>query len=171
MGYIFRLARNLLYTPSHTISLTGNTYHSLCYTSHGALVGMRNSLMTDRSHEPLHHKQTLYHKATSCSHYGKKKELFYLTTHSTHFIYGYMVLNLPWDWLCERDWSQSDHTATRCLLHWVSAASPIYSSRDLDFLFQNNLRSVKVKPKRTEEGNVLFNNTLNTFYLQNEPLR
>ena len=36
MGYSFRLtARVLLYAP----------YHSLCYTSHGALAGMRNSSM------------------------------------------------------------------------------------------------------------------------------
>ena len=24
---------------------------------------------------------------------GEKKEMFYLTTHSTHFIYGYMALD------------------------------------------------------------------------------
>ena len=35
-----------------------NTYHSLCYTSHGAMAGMRNSLngsiMRDRSNDPSH---------------------------------------------------------------------------------------------------------------------
>ena len=47
MGYSFRLAaRVLLYAPSHR---EDNTYHSLCYTSHGALAGMRNSSMG-----PLH---------------------------------------------------------------------------------------------------------------------
>ena len=43
IGYSFRLtARVLLYAPSHRQDIT---YHSLCYTSHGALAGMRNSSM------------------------------------------------------------------------------------------------------------------------------
>ena len=41
MGYSFRLiARVLLYAPSHRQDCT---YHSLCYTSRGALAGTRNS--------------------------------------------------------------------------------------------------------------------------------
>ena len=47
MGYSFRLAaRVLLYAPSHR---QDNTYHGVCYTSHGALAGMRNNSMG-----PLH---------------------------------------------------------------------------------------------------------------------
>ena len=47
MGYSFRLAaRVLLYASSHK---QDNTHHSLCYTSCGALSGMRN-----RSMGPLH---------------------------------------------------------------------------------------------------------------------
>ena len=43
IGYSYRLtARVLLYAPSHR---QDNTYHSLCYTSHGALTGTRNSSM------------------------------------------------------------------------------------------------------------------------------
>ena len=43
IGYSFRLAaRVLLYAPSHR---QDNTYHGLCYTSRGALAGMRNSSM------------------------------------------------------------------------------------------------------------------------------
>ena len=43
MGYSFRLAaRVLLYAPFHK---QDNTYHSLCYTSRGALAGTRNSSM------------------------------------------------------------------------------------------------------------------------------
>ena len=43
MGYSYRLTeRVLLYAPSHR---QDNTYHSLCYTSHGALAGTRNSSM------------------------------------------------------------------------------------------------------------------------------
>ena len=42
-GYSFQLAaRVLLYASSHR---PDNTYHSLCYTSYGALPGMRNSSM------------------------------------------------------------------------------------------------------------------------------
>ena len=41
MSYFSWLAAtDLLYAPSHR---QGSTYHSLCYTSHGALVGTRNS--------------------------------------------------------------------------------------------------------------------------------
>ena len=43
MGYSFWLtARVLLHAPSHR---QDSTYHSLCYTSRGALAGMRNSSM------------------------------------------------------------------------------------------------------------------------------
>ena len=43
IGHSFRLtARVLLYAPSYR---QDSTYHSLCYTSHGALAGTRNSLM------------------------------------------------------------------------------------------------------------------------------
>ena len=43
IGYSLRLTtRALLYAPSHR---QDNTYHSLCYTSSGALPGTRNSSM------------------------------------------------------------------------------------------------------------------------------
>ena len=42
IGYSFRLTARVLYAPSHR---QDSTYHSLCYTSHGALAGMRNSSM------------------------------------------------------------------------------------------------------------------------------
>ena len=43
VGYSFRLAaRVLLYASSHR---QDSTYHGLCYTSRGALAGMRNSSM------------------------------------------------------------------------------------------------------------------------------
>ena len=43
IGYSFQLAaRVLLYAPSHR---QDSTYHGLCYTSRGALAGMRNSPM------------------------------------------------------------------------------------------------------------------------------
>ena len=43
IGFSYQLtARVLLYAPSHR---QDNTYHGLCYTSHGALAGTRNSSM------------------------------------------------------------------------------------------------------------------------------
>ena len=42
-GYSFWLAaKNFLYAPSQR---KDSTYHGICYTSCGALAGMRNSLM------------------------------------------------------------------------------------------------------------------------------
>ena len=61
IGYTFQLAaRVLLYAPSHR---QDNTYHSLCYTSRGALAGTRTSSL-DPPHEgsirqPSHHERTL----------------------------------------------------------------------------------------------------------------
>ena len=43
IGYSYRLtARVLLYAPSHR---KDNTYHSLCYTSRGAMAGMRTDVV------------------------------------------------------------------------------------------------------------------------------
>ena len=51
IGYSYRLtARVLLYAPSHR---QDNTYHGLCYTSRGALAGMRNSSMGLCRRSPL----------------------------------------------------------------------------------------------------------------------
>ena len=65
IGYSFRLAaRVLLYAPYRQDS----TYHNLCFTSSGALVGTRNgSNMRDRSDDPSHYERTLYYGATSRS--------------------------------------------------------------------------------------------------------
>ena len=70
IGYSYRLtARVLLYAPSHR---QDNTYHGLCYTSRGALVGTRNSSMGPPNEgsirDPSHHERTLYLWATSRSH-------------------------------------------------------------------------------------------------------
>ena len=57
IGYSFRLmARVLLYAPSHR---QDSTYHGLCYTSCGTLVGTRNSSIKDGSDDPSHHERTL----------------------------------------------------------------------------------------------------------------
>ena len=67
MGYSFRLAAMvLLYAPSHR---QNSTHHGLCYTSQGALDGMRNSLMgppwgfDPRIHRTISGRS--YHGATS----------------------------------------------------------------------------------------------------------
>ena len=45
IGYSFRLiARVLLYAPSHR---QDSTYHDLCFTSRGALAGMRNAAFVE----------------------------------------------------------------------------------------------------------------------------
>ena len=71
MGCSFRLAaRVLLYASSHR---QDNTYHSLCYTSRGALAGT----MKDRSDDPSHHERTLCHRATSRSWCNKGSDIYY----------------------------------------------------------------------------------------------
>ena len=110
IGYSLQLAeRVLLYTSTHR---QNNAYHGLCYTSRGTLAGTRNSWMgpprridptTDRTMS-----ERSYHGATSrssahrcitkparfCFYDSRKREMFYLTTHSTHFIYGYMASDI-----------------------------------------------------------------------------
>ena len=51
--------------------------------------------MRDRSDNKLHHEWMLYcgAKSSFCNKEGRK-EIFYLTTHSTHFIYGYMASDI-----------------------------------------------------------------------------
>ena len=56
IGYCYRLtARVLLYAPSH---IQDNTYHDLCYTSCGALAGMRNSSMDPTTHRTMSERST-----------------------------------------------------------------------------------------------------------------
>ena len=102
IGYSYRLtARVLLYAPSHR---EDNTYHGLCYTSRGALAGTRNSSMIHTSRAGLNvllftnktHAHYIYIYIYMCVCVCVcmcvcVKEIFYLTTHSTHFIYGYSV--------------------------------------------------------------------------------
>ena len=164
IGYSYRLtARVLLYAPSHR---EDSTYHSLCYTSRGALAGTRNSSMgpphegsirrpiapwanaLPLSYVPLvnllnawdicHSIYTrnhchIYAPIVACITFSPptggaesmklscvvpasvictwlihtswrkilhlcvstvREGMFYLTTHSTHFIYGYMASDI-----------------------------------------------------------------------------
>ena len=115
IGYSYWLtARVLLYAPSHR---QDNTYHSLYYTSRGALSGMRNSSMGP-PHEGSIRPTAPWARSNSrdcsmsqsCQKSALKicfveaeivvearergREMFYLTMHSTHFIYGYMVSDI-----------------------------------------------------------------------------
>ena len=123
MGYSFRLAaRVLLYAPSHR---QDSTYHGLCYTSSGALAGMRYSstgppwridptthrTMSEAFTTELHLAPVWVEGGTGLAHMSSSttlksynikqsgaqwvaRETFYLTTHSTHFIYGYMASDI-----------------------------------------------------------------------------
>ena len=73
IGYSFRLAaRVLLYASSH---IQANTYHSLCYTSRGALAGMRNSSMGPPNEgsirRPIAPHRTETYLMTKIKHYLK----------------------------------------------------------------------------------------------------
>ena len=48
---LFLISSKESFIPSHKYD---NTYHGLCYTSHGELAGMRNP-MRDQSDNPSHH--------------------------------------------------------------------------------------------------------------------
>ena len=112
MGYSFRLtARVLLYASSHR---QDNTYHGLYYTSLGALAGTRfdtdchliiisvggaeYSERTKEGRKEGRRKKEgrFYLRLYGVRHMVKegRKEMFYLTTHSTHFIYGYMASDI-----------------------------------------------------------------------------
>ena len=98
MGYSFRLtARVLLYAPSHR---QDSTYHGLCYTSRGTLAGTRNSSVGPPHEGSIRRPIAPWANAlTTELHLApwvreREREMFYLTTHSTHFIYGYMASDI-----------------------------------------------------------------------------
>ena len=95
IGYSYQLAaRVLLYAPSHR---QDSTYHSLCYTSRGALAGMRN-MLSGRHSSPSNAwnsaKEINLQTHSEKTSFRTRHEMFYLTTHSTHFIYGYMARDI-----------------------------------------------------------------------------
>ena len=96
IGYSFRLAaRVLLYAPSHR---QDNTYHSLCYTSFGALAGTRNSSMGPPWRIDLTIHRTIskcsYHGTTSCSLSYWVKHPKLLKRHHKHIIIDFTnILN------------------------------------------------------------------------------
>ena len=94
IGYSFRLtARVLLYAPSHR---QDSTYHSLCYTSHGALAGMRNSSMDSPHEGSIRRHRTMsersYHGATSRSQVRERGGI--ITTTFTQKEHYHLVLSV-----------------------------------------------------------------------------
>ena len=72
IGYSYRLtARVLLYAPSHR---QDNTYHSLCYTSRGALAGTRNSSMGPPHEGSIRRPTAPWANALPLSYRWKKKK-------------------------------------------------------------------------------------------------
>ena len=74
-------SKGILYVSSHR---QDSTYHGICYTSCGALAGTRNSSMG----------MIIIIYRYYYIQREREREFFYLTTHSTHFIYGYMASDI-----------------------------------------------------------------------------
>ena len=91
IGFSYRLtARVLLYAPSHR---QDNTYHGLCYTSCGALLGSIAQWvhpMRDRSDDP----RTMTERSTSelrPAPYTRKEESVVFNDELNTLSYGYMA--------------------------------------------------------------------------------
>ena len=87
------------FLPSHT---QDNTYHSLCYTSHGSLAGTNNSSMSPpwRIDPTTHHtiSEHSYHRATSCSHTNVKSGNLQAnqTKHTDHLLFSDQAIKASW---------------------------------------------------------------------------
>ena len=99
--------------------------------------------------------------------------MFYLTTHSTHFIYGYLVSDI---WLRTIIWLQcfteqcTQHILftviwLRTMFYWTTHSTHfIYSY--MASMFYWTMHSTHFIYSYMASNNVLLDNTLNTFYLQ-----
>ena len=84
MGYSFSISSKVffIYTSSHKHN---STYHGPCYISRGALAGTRNGCtMSDGSDD--HHSVSRRSYISFTVMVQERKEVFYLTTHSTHLV-------------------------------------------------------------------------------------
>ena len=109
MGYSSINNMSSLYAPFHR---QDRTYYDLLYQSWRSgwkkkKKKISGSTIKDRSDDPSHYQgvtscsckvtsQDCENKTTLATRRGKegRKEMFYLTTHSTHFIYGYMASDI-----------------------------------------------------------------------------
>ena len=94
-GYSFRLAaRVLLYASSHR---QDNTYHSLCYTSRGALAGTRNSSMGPPHEGSIRRPIAPWANARNVRKWDTSLQL---VTDCSQF-------HFPWGWrVADNDWYQ-----------------------------------------------------------------
>ena len=77
-GLLFSLAaRSLLYAPFH---IQDSTYHDLCYTSHEALAGMKNSSMGPPRWINMTTHQTMSKCSTTELHLTSSYDVEWLTT-------------------------------------------------------------------------------------------
>ena len=111
----------------------------------------RVEYITSRTHDESTCKlttNTLRHTAHGLPWDEGRKEMFYLTTHSTHFIYGYKASDI---WLRTILIVRKE---TRC--------------RHIGYSYHKHSKthSSWITLRWRKEGNVLFNNALNTFYLR-----
>ena len=152
IGYAYRLtARVLLYAPSHR---QDNTYHGLCYTSRGALAGTRNSSMGPPHEEAIRRPTAPWANALPLSYVPCVLKLMW----SILAAGGRTPLCLlrPWK---PASWCWSLFAATRTLWYYVLLST---------FSKKHNWRLwvCNIAKDRRKEGNVLFNDALNTFYLR-----
>ena len=87
----------------------------------------------------------------------REREMFYLTTHSTHFIYGYMASDI---WLrtiliVRKEREREMFYLTTHSTHFIYG----YMASDM-------VKDHSDSEKGERERNVLFNDALNTFYLR-----
>ena len=80
--------------------------------------------------------------------------MFYLTTHSTHFIYGYMEGKKEMFYLMMH--------STHFIYGYMEGRKEMFylTTHSTHFIYGY------MASERRKEGNVLFNDTLNTFYLR-----
>ena len=147
IGYSYWLtARVHLYAPSHR---QDSTYYGLCYSSCGALTGTRNTEKQER-----------------------ETEMFYLTTHSTHFIYGYMVSDI---------WLRTIlivRKKTRCrhigYSYWLTARVRLYAPSHrqdstyygLCYTSRGALTGTRNTEKQERETEMFYLTTHSTLYLR-----
>ena len=140
MGYSFRLtARVLLYAPSHR---QDNTYHGLCYTSRGVLAGTRNNSVGPLQEGSIWWPiapwaNVLTMELHLAPHWFEVKICLFIFL----FFFASMFL---------------------CFLFPSISLFPCWNIAPWQRLTLNGKKDIV---QRTE-GNVLFNNVLNTFYLR-----
>ena len=97
-----------------------------------------------------------------------RKEMFYLTTHSTHFIYGYMTLDI---WYRKEGNVLFNDALNTFYLRLYDVRHMVQEGRkEMFYLTTHSTHFIygymTLDIWYRKEGNVLFNDALNTFYLR-----